>query len=189
MTSAVYLTLGVLVLGLAVQIFRNKPERKKKFWVCSFFWVSVAAVFIYYILFTVLQYFIWKNGGKPFIYFLPPHESIFYLLNYHFIRFLLYYLISFGAAFLFLYFTKRYNRKMGFKFFEDEEPYFGALSVFLLGNPSWPWLWIYYLGAVLFLSFIFSFFRNYFLKKKERFPLYHLWFPVAILVIIINVIF
>ncbi len=175
-------------MGLTIQVFSEKSSRKSKLLAKSLFFSLAGAVFVYYLVLTFLQYLVWKGGGEPFIYFLPPYESIIYLLNYHFIRFLLYYLISFGAALLFLRFAGRYNRKMGFRFFEDEEPYFGAVSIFLLGNPAWSWSWVYYIAAVLLISVILSLLKGHFSKRKERFPLYHLWFPVAILVIMINVV-
>ena len=186
MASAIYLSLGILFLGLTIQISRKRFGSYVKRWTKFLFFSSAIAVLLYYIFLTVAQYFVWKISGPPFIYFLPPHESIFYLLNYHFIRFAFYYLISFGVALLFLHFTRKYNRKLGYRFFEDEEPYFGALSIFLLGNSNWYWGWVWYLAAVFLLSAAISFIRERFLNKKERLPLYHLWLPTAILVIIVQ---
>jgi len=187
MGSSFYLSLGVIVLGLGIQFLGSKSSRKSESLCRLLFFGSAGFVLLYYIILTTFQYFVWKNGGEPFVYFLPPYESIFYLLNYHFIRFLLYYLISFAAALLLLYFVRRYDRKMGFRFFEKEEPYFGAVSIFLLGNPAWCWSWVYYVAGVLLLSVVISLIRGHISRKEERFSLYHVWFPTAILVIIIQV--
>jgi len=186
--SAFYLSSGIFLLGLIIQVFYERSSARSKSWVKFLFFGSAGAVFLYYVFLTVAQYFVWKTNGAPYVYFLPPHKSIFYLLNHHFIRFGLYYLISFGIAVLFLYFSKRFNKKKGFKFFESEEPYFGALSIFLLGNPNWYWGWVWYLLLIAVFSLSFSFVREKFFGIKERMSLYSLWLPVGILVILINVV-
>lgn len=188
MNYSIYLSLGVIVLGLGIQFFGKKSGKMNERFSRLLFFGSAGFVLLYYVILTALQYFVWKNGGEPFIYFLPPHASIFYLLNHHFIRFLIYYLISFVAAILFLCSAKRYNRKSGFRLFEKEEPYFGAISIFLLGNPAWYWSWVYYVGAVLVASVVVSLLKGHVSKKNDRFSLYHVWFPMAILVIIISII-
>lgn len=185
---AVYLSLSVLILGLVIQFFCKKSSSRSEFFGKILFFGSTFFIFLYYLFLTVNQYFAWKNGGSSFIYFLPPHKSIFYLLNHHFIRFGLYYLISFGVALLFLYIAKKYNRKMSHRFFENEELYFGALSILLLGNINWSWGWCWYLLIIFIFSLFISLIREKFLGIKERLPLYNLWLPIAILVILINVI-
>ncbi len=186
--SAIYLSLGIFLLGLVIQVFWERSSARSEFWVKFLFFGSSGMVFLYYVFLTVAQYFIWKTNGTPFVYFLPPYENIFYLLNHHFIRFGLYYLISFGVAILFLYLSKKFNRKKGFRFFENEEPYFAALSIFLLGNPNWYWGWVWYLLLMAVISLSISFVREKFFGIKERMPLYSLWLPVGILVILINIV-
>jgi hypothetical protein len=176
-----------LVLGLFIQLFKNKFNYKPIFWAKILYFSSVTFIFSYYLGLTVVQYFVWKNGGSPTIYFLPPYENIFYLINYHFIRFGLYYLISLIVSFMFLYFARHYNKNLGERFFQKEEIYLGALTIFLLGNFHWNFGWLWYLILVCFVSLLISLIREKVLKIKERLPLYYLWLPVGILVIIINI--
>lgn len=44
------------------------------------------------------------------------------------------------AALLLLVLADRLNIKFKKRFFEDEEPYLGALAVFILGNPNWNYI-------------------------------------------------
>lgn len=97
----------------------------------------------------------------------------------------MYYLIAFVFALLLVVSMRRLNKKSGEKFFEAEEPYWGALSVFLLGDPAWNYAWIYYVVALLVVLLFSSFIVSRVLKKRERVSLYWLWLPVAILVILI----
>ncbi len=148
---------------------------------------SLLVVIYWYFYLTALQYFTWIEAGPPSLFFLPPYENIFYLFQYHFVRFLMYFCISFVIAILFIFYGKRYNKKFDNKFFESEELYIGGTAIFLLGNPSGRYLWIFYLLAILFIGLLASFFINKILKKtNERFSFYYLWMPLAIIAIIIN---
>ncbi|MEW6617213.1 MAG: hypothetical protein AB1333_02215 [Patescibacteria group bacterium] len=147
---------------------------------------SVLGIIFWYLYLTGLQYFIWVEAGPPSSFFLPPHTSILYLFQYHLVRFLMYYCISFVIAVLFLIYGKRYNKKFGSKFFEDEELYIGGIAIFLLGNPLWTYLWIFYLLVILLVGLLGTFYINKILKRREdRFPFYYLWMPLAIVAIII----
>jgi len=148
---------------------------------------SILVIIYWYFYLTALQYFVWIEAGPPSLFFLPPYRDITYLFQYHFIRFLMYYCISFIAAWLFVVYGKRYNKKFGSKFFEDEELYIGGTAIFLLGNPSWMYLWIFYLLVILFIGLLGTFYINKILKKTdERFPFYYLWMPLVIIAIMIS---
>lgn len=150
------------------------------------FIVSILSVIFWYLYLTGLQYITWVEAGPPSSFFLPPYEDITYLFQYHLIRFLMYYCISFIVALLFIVYGRRYNKKFGSKFFEDEELYIGGTAIFLLGNPSWAYLWIFYLLAIFLVGLCGTFYTNKVLKKtEERFPFYYLWMPLAIVAIII----
>lgn len=143
---------------------------------------------------TYSQYLIWRLG-PPGIFFLPPYREIGYLLEYHLTRFLLYYIISLivgGGLIALSYYG---NKRFGERFFDAEEPYLGALAIFLLGNRAWlsGFAWIFYfLGlAGLYLVFhIFFLAKNKFNKMRSeqavRIPLYWLWLPGAIVAMIIS---
>ncbi len=180
----VYFSFGVLAVLFFIQILNktNRTYRTYKY----VFWAAALAVLLYYFYLVYAQYLAWRDGGELLKHLVPPYQSITYVFGYHFTRFFLYYLISFAAAAAFLYAAKYFNKKHGFRFFENEEPYLGALSIFLLGNPLWRYAWIYYLIALLALAVIGSLVISHLLKKSERFSLRYLWLPVALLVILIR---
>lgn len=150
----------------------------------TIFWTSVAFVSFYYLYLVYAQYMVWRDGDELTKFLVPPYRSIFYVFGYYFIRFGLYYLISLAAALFLLWGAKYFNQKYDFRFFEDEEPYLGALAVFLLGNPTWNYAWIYYLASLLAVAVILSLVKGHFRKRRERLSLRFLWLPVAILVIL-----
>ncbi|MEK7086741.1 MAG: hypothetical protein AAB935_00590 [Patescibacteria group bacterium] len=151
------------------------------------FFCAIVAVCVYYFYLTYARYQLWKNDTDGIGKFLvPPHKSITYVIGYHFIRFGLYYVISLVVALIFLWAAKYYNKKFGGRFFEPEEPYFGALAIFLLGNGEWHYGWIIYFVLMLLVSVVGSLIYTKILKKNERFPMYWLWLPMGILAIIVN---
>jgi hypothetical protein len=86
----------------------------------------------------------------------------------------------------FIFWGEYYNKKFGNKFFESDELYIGGAVIFLLGNPSWMYLWIFYLMGVFVGGIIGTFYINKICKKTDgRFSLYYLWLPLAIIGIII----
>lgn len=151
-----------------------------------FFWSTVLIVFAYYFYLVYAQYIAWRDGGALTELFVPPYQSITYVFGYHFTRFGLYYLVSLVAALLLLVLADRLNIKFKRRFFEDEEPYLGALAVFVLGNPAWGHAWIYYIIALLSIALLVTSYQLLITKENRRFPLYWLWLPVAILVILIK---
>ena len=211
----IYLSLLILALVFAAQLLKLKWQKIKILSLAK--WaliISVTAVFIYWTYLTYAQYIAWRDGGPPLSYFVPPYKSPLYVIGYHFIRFGLYYLLSLAASLVFLVWTKRANRRFGYRFFEDEEPYLGALAIFLLGFPELRFAWLYYL--ILFFSVylfihLFLIARFYLIKRKSlintdkklintdkkplidtdkhpRVPMYYLWLPLAILVILIKMV-
>ena len=181
MNQAGLISLGILI---AAFVFQAATSRSRKAYrtPAVFFWGSAILIFAYYFYLVYAQYLAWKNGGGISKFLVPPYKSISYVFGYHLTRFLMYYLIAFVIAFLLMFLMARLNKKYGGRFFEAEEPYWGALSVLLLGNPAWNYAWIYYIAALLAVLLFSSIVISYWLKKRERVSLYWLWLPVAILV-------
>ena len=142
--SLVYFSFGVLALLFLIQIFYKSRWTYK-----YFFWGVCGATVVYYFYLVYAQYLAWRDGGELLKLLVPPYQSITYVFGYHFTRFALYYLISFLVAVLFLWTANYFNRRFGYRFFENEEAYLGAIAIFLLGNPLWRYAWIYYLIALL----------------------------------------
>ncbi len=180
-----YLTLGILISLLLAQIY-FKPSSKKLIAAAKISYlglvVSVIGVYVYLV---VAQTNIW--AANPLTkYLVPPYRPLSYVIGYYFIRFLLYYLVAFLISLAFYLFFKNINRRAGGVYLENFEIYAGALTIFALGNPGWPFLWLYYLGAFWLVYLAVQIFA--FLKKKamERISAYFIWLPTAILVIIIK---
>lgn len=175
------LTLFFLATALFFQI--RFPGRLSFF--RNLFYASSLAIFFFYLVLVYLQYAIWKEAGPPSSLLIPPHRSILYVLSYHFVRFGLWYGLSLGTAFLLFFFMRKANKKSGGRFFDSEEAYLGAISVFLLGNPGWRYAWIYYFLALGLTSLLGTLFLRYVFGLDRRFSFYWLWIPVAVLVILI----
>lgn len=131
------------------------------------------------------QYLIWQ-GNEVSKYLLPPYQSIVYFLKYSFVHFFESYLISLTAAFLFLWLANLLNNRCQKRFFEEGEIYLGALAIFVLGHP----LWMIYFIAIMSVGVLGTLFlkaKSYKLKTMAcRFPFYHFWLPVAVIVMIIG---
>lgn len=182
----VIFSLGVLISVFVLQLVCLKVRFDVKRVIQILLLVSVFLIVAYFAYLVVSQYIIWQNAGPPSVYLVPPYQSILYVINYQFIRFGLYYLLSLGAALLFLSAARWLNRRFDYRFFETEEPYFGALSIFLLGNPEWNYAWIYYIVAILFIASLVTGYQLLITRENRRFSLCWLWFPLAILVILVN---
>ena len=127
------------------------------------------------------QYTAWLSDplGK---FLLPPYQDIGYFAFYSLTRFFAPYLVSFVFALLILWVAVAFNKKSDGIFFEKEEPYLAAISLFLVGHPGW----LIYLIALILIYFILH--TSYFILQRRtvRLPLYHLWVPTAFFVILIN---
>ena len=181
-----WLSLGIFIFGASVQVINYFFWKKNlKVFTKILFLGAIGFVLIYFFYLVYAQYLVWRDSDNFTKFLVPPYKNITYVIGYHFMRFALYYAISLVMALIFLWATKYYNKKFGGKFFEPEEPYLGALSIFLLGNREWNYGWILYLVLLLVFSAVGSAIFCNWLKKMERFPLYWLWLPTAILAIIV----
>jgi len=92
------------------------------------------------------------------------------------------YLISFLIALLFMWVATRYNKKYDERFFEKEEIQLGGLSMLLVGHPGW----IIYFPLVILTYLLIHILYQLIGRRDERIPLYHLWVPIGIFVILIS---
>ncbi|MDP3725186.1 MAG: hypothetical protein Q8R20_01810 [Nanoarchaeota archaeon] len=175
------LTLSLLLAAFFLQI--RFPERLSFF--RGLFFASFFAILFFYLVLVYLQYAIWKESGPPASLLIPPHQNALYVFSYHFVRFGVWYALSFVVALLTFFSMRFLNKKFEERFFEPEEAYLGAIAVFLLGNPSWHYAWVYYFLALGFASLLGTLFFRYILHLDRRFSFYWLWIPVALGVIMI----
>jgi len=173
-----YIPFSILVAMLGASRFWSG----RSLWFKYIFVFSIIAIFASNFYFSYLQYQTWLNNDFT-KYFLPPYVSINYFIFYIFTRFFASYLISLGASVLFLFSAKILNKKYEERFFEPEEYYFGALSIFLSSHPGCFFYLIFLIFAYLLIHLYSSFIAH---SSSFRISLYHLWIPVAIFVILIS---
>ena len=159
----------------------------------AIFIFSIFSIFFLLLYQSYQQYQSWSQNEVS-QYLLPPHQSINYFIFYAIARFFAPYLISLAVAVLFLFSAKALNKKYDERFFEPEEPYFGALAIFLSAHPGW----IFYsalLIIIYLITHIVALARNYADSNADRrgketlsyrISMYYLWIPAAIFVIIIQ---
>ncbi len=142
---------------------------------------------------------------------IPSYDGGTYLLFYLLTRLWGEYIISFIFAELFLWAMLILNKKYDSRFFYDEEPYFGAVAIFLAGWPGW----LYYLIILLSIFLVFNLFATIIINKRDkayiienklenntnntlessansdksessnRFTTYYFWLPIVIAIILL----
>ena len=167
------------ILGIASQLELGRFLFKKH--VKLFFLAGIVIIFGFIGYEAVRQYLSWLHDPLA-RFLLPPYQSFNYFALYALTRFFGPYLVSLGVALMILQAAKIINRSRGELFFEKEEPYLAATSIFLVGHPGWLIYLIFLLGIYLLLHIIFRL-RG---AKDVRLPLYRLWAPTAFFVILLN---
>ncbi len=145
-------------------------------------WGSTAVFFAIAIFWSVYQYFIWQADGFTRL-FLPPHQSITYFLGYIVSRLLGSLVIALIISLLFQFAASFFNRRLGERFFEQEEIHLCGMGILLCGYPG---LFVY-IPLVLLAGLSLSVY--YTLAKKGRAPLYYFWLPAVIFAILIKYLF
>lgn len=116
--------------------------------------------FLYSIMLTVIQYFIWAKNSFS-LFFLPPYQPWSYFISYSFFHFFFSQLITLFIALL-IYFI--------FKFFKKYKPEFitsEAISLLFLSSLMSPWpIVIIFLALFLILSLFLALFNLFFYKKE-----------------------
>jgi len=175
-----YFLVGIIVVILGASYFlvgRSFFIRRKHILLTSIFLIVLA--WLVYEAFLV--YFAWLTDSQG-RYLLPPYREFGYFLQYVGFRIFVPYIVSFLAGIIFFFAAKFLNRKYNERFFEPEEPYFLALSLFLLGHPGW----LVYLVAVFVVYFLFHIIYALVANRTDRLPFYHFWLPTALFVILLN---
>jgi len=148
------------------------------------FFSAIGLATIGFFCLVYLQYLVWQNDPLT-QYLVPPYQSIGYVFGYVIGHQAYPYIVSLGISFIFLGAAILLNEKLGKKIFEEEEPYWGALGIFILGNP---W-WLYYLVIVLLSGVFGALVFSFWLKKVERFSLYYLWLLAMVIVFVLKFLF
>ncbi|MFH1346869.1 MAG: hypothetical protein ABIH10_01315, partial [Spirochaetota bacterium] len=145
------------------------------------FIAAISLIFIFFVFQSFQQYWVWA-GNELSKNLLPPYQNINYFLFYVFTRFFAPYLISLGAALIFLFSTKILNKKSGERFFYPGEIYIGASAIFLTSHPGW----LFYVVFLIIIYLIIHLYSLFIIHNSfVRVSLYWLWIPTAIIVIIL----
>ncbi len=194
------ISLGILVLIFGASLFWRRSfgirviANNANFWQITRIKLLVDIFYKYIFLFSIIlifillfyqsyqQYQVWsQNELSKFL--IPPYQNISYFIFYVGVRFFAPYLISLVVALIFIFSAKALNKKYDERFFEPEELYFGAISLFLVGHPGWlfysVFIIIFYLLIHLYSLFIIH-------NSSNRISLYYVWLPTAIFVILIS---
>lgn len=138
---------------------------------------------LFLLIFLIFKYYyLWKNNSIS-KFLLPPYKSIFYLINYVLIHQAQSYLISLGLSLIVLGSLIFLNLKFNERFFYQEEPYFIAIFIFILGYPYC----FYYLILTLFFGFLLNLIIFFKIKKNQRFSFYYLWIIFGILIFVFKI--
>jgi len=187
-----YLSLVILIFALGAQLWlrffvnrRGLTRINTRINADILKYIFLTSLFLIFILLfyqSFKQYQFWSQNEIS-KHLLPPYQSINYFIFYVATRFFVPYLISLVVAILFFFAAQFLNKKYEERFFYPEEYYLGALAIFLMGHPGW----LFYL---IFLIFIYLLIHLYSLLithySLQRVPLYYLWIPTAIFVILIS---
>ncbi len=168
---------GYLLLLIALQIFAKNFLAKN---VKIFTLIPIVIIFSIAGYYAFSQYRLWQTIPLA-RNLLPPVAPIAYFLRYSLYHFFLSYLISLLFATVFYFLAKFLNKRKDERFFEREELNFAFIALFLSGFPGVLFVFIFIILAYLLVHL-----ANLFIRKKiEVVPLYYLWFPSAILAIVL----
>ena len=177
--------LGLIILaGLLIFWFFQKKLPKEKYLKIIFCGFSVIII-IYSLVLTILNYKTWSQNPIS-QRLLPPHNSIFYFLQYCWQHYWFESIVTILFALLIFWAIYLLNKKFDQAFFYDEERYLAGLGILITGWPNC----LIYLSLVLFLGIIFhflvlvfNFFKN---VKNIRLSLIYFWLPCALLVLLLS---
>ena len=175
------LLLGAQLLLRSRFFFRHSHLRLRYSLLATRYSLAAALLGIFSILayWTFAQYLAW--AVHPISkHLLPPEQPISYFIAYIGSRLIFPAFIALFAAGIAWYAMRAANRRFDERFFEAEEPLLAATAIFLVGYPSF----LLYIPLVLLFGACLS--LVYRLLGNDRAPLYFLWIPLALVVILIS---
>lgn len=170
--------LSILILGLTIGALYTQRSYLVRY-LKYFLPASAALIFGILSYWSVLQYRAFQGNplGKLL---LPPHESAGYFFSYVGTRFFSPWLLALLAAIVIARVAEYFNARYEERFFAREEFSMMRVGIFLAGYPGF----LLYIVAVLGIGVLLS--LLYAARGRGRAPFYHLWLPVAIVVIIVE---
>ena len=194
------IALAILGILFGIQLFIQKSSdgHRRTFGILAFVF-AVLLIFGWAGYLSWQQYVSWK-GGEFTKFFLPPYQDFGYFIFFVRTRLFNPYILSLFFGLLSFFLAKVLNKKYQERFFEPIEPYFMAISIFLVGHPNWIFYLIFLLIANLtgnsYLTHKFyrsdktnTTDRTYTPDKSDapyRISFYYYWLPIAIFTILIS---
>ncbi len=173
---------GAELTGLIILGFAMGAQLRLRSFLLSYrgMIIGAAILFIFgFVGFSALdQYDAWRSDSLAKFY-LPPYQSWLYFIQYVSHRIIAPWVISAIAGFSVWGITTLLNKRYDERFFEEEEPFLFGLATFASGYP----IFLFYIVVMLLEGLILT--LMYAVLKKGRAPLYYLWLPTAISVILI----
>lgn len=172
--------LGLIIEGGLILKFAFKKPPSFVFLKKLYHFLIIFLIFYGFSL-SFLNYYLWLKGELT-QKFLPPYNSIFYVIRYSFFYFFFKFLLSIFFSLLIFYGISFFNKKFQERLFYEEEKYLAGISFLVIG---WPTL-IFYLFFVLFLGLVFQIISFFVFKKLKRISFLYFWPSIALLVLIFN---
>lgn len=157
-------------------------ETKNGMWARRGVYATVATVTAYAAYRSRAQFLMWHADAEGAAHLLPPYQGIGYFVRYAFVHFWLGYLIAFAVAMLFYRGARWLNARRGGMIFEDEEPHFLAIGIFVSGHPAW----IFYLLIVFAAYLIATAIGAFVYGPRTRVSFYYCWLPCAVVTVFLN---
>jgi len=169
-TLSSLLILGVFYFQLTSKSLNYRQIRK-------ILLISFAGIIL---LVTYEGYLLYQGWMQSEIgrYLLPPYQNIGYFLFRFFKTSLLSWVVAAVGGVFLAWTAQKLNNRFDERFFEKEEISLFALAAFLVGYPGILFYVIFVLLTELFLTIIYT------LGGWGRAPMYYLWLPVALFVMI-----
>lgn len=173
--------LALLVLLSAFSFFGGGRTHSRRFPAPLLLVLSAVIIFSLDGWLAFRQYQVWSMGGLTRFLLPDYHPGSNYFLFYSLTRIFAPHLISLGLAIVFLLVLRGINNKHNRQFFEDEEPYLAATSLFLSGHPGWIFYLVFLVGFYLLWHLLSRLGRR---GRSERLPLYHLWANAGVVTVL-----
>ena len=176
--SLIALFFIIVILGAQI-IKRPFLEKNLK----KLFWIPLVAIFSTSVVFSVMQYQVWRQHELMRIA-LEGEDGFSYFLSFIFFNHFASYLLALGFAGILILLMFFANKRVGERLFEREEIWIAFLAGLLVGFPGF----LFFLVGIL-MAYLSTHFINAILRKTVKsgvIPLYYFWLPVSASVIIIS---
>jgi len=173
--------LGLIILAglLLYWVFKKKLLKEKFLKLIIYIFSSV--IIFQSILFTILNWWLWSKQGLT-QRFLPPYNSINYVLRYSWQHYWFESIVTIITAVLVFSGIYFLNKKFEKNLFYNEEKYLAALGILAVGWPNC----LIFLCLVLFLGVVLHLISFLFNKGRNRLSLLYFWIPCALLILLLS---